>query len=289
MFNACSSLGFIFGPLISGYLADRDPSLQLSVITGAGVIGVNSLLVGFLVPSLLTTIQNQESISSPSLESDKLASWTSLKHVLDSVNIFKGTETYWWKLWEIITIQFLLTFSIIIFKNSFVISMEEQFHISSSTLGKILSFNGLTSALSSATAGRISRFYSKNNIKQVLHFTLLLAVSLTCLSFAPNVLCVLVLLVPISLSTANLRICLLSLMLQRGKEEEKGAIVGLSSSISSISRMLAPTIVGVSQEYSVGLPGYLSAILAVGAAGVALSCYCYLQTRPTSVEVDDNY
>ena len=51
MFNAVSSLGFIFGPLIGGYLADRDPSLQLSLLTGAGVFGLNFLVVAILVPS----------------------------------------------------------------------------------------------------------------------------------------------------------------------------------------------------------------------------------------------
>ena len=88
--------------------------------------------------------------------------------------------------------------------------------------------------------------------------------------------CVVLLLVPLSLSTANLRICLLSVMLQRGRAEEKGALVGLANSITSISRMLAPSIVGVSQEYSVELPGYLGAVLALLAAGVAL-VYCWDQ------------
>ena len=59
-------------------------------------------------------------------------------------------------------------------------------------------------------------------------------------------------------------------MLERGREEEKGAIVGLANSMSSVSRMLAPSIVGVSQEYSVEFAGYLSSVLALLAAGVVL-------------------
>ena len=70
-------------------------------------------------------------------------------------------------------------------------------------------------------------------------------------------------------------------MLQRGREEEKGAIVGLANSMSSVSRMLAPSIVGVSQEYSVELAGYLSAVLALLAAGVVLR---YPIERNKSVE-----
>ena len=283
MFNASSSLGFIFGPLISGYLADSDPSLRLSVLTGAGVFGMNFVLVAVLLPSMPSPISNNDLTSDSSSATDQTSQTvdgTTVEQVLHSLNIFRRIHVHWWQLFDVIIIQFLLTFSSIIFKFSFVVFMDEQFHVSGTTLGQILSFNGLASALGSATSGRISKLYSSNS-KQVAHFTLLLAFSLTCLTFASNIVCIVLLLIPLSLSTANLRICLLSLMLQRGRAEEKGAIVGLANSISSISRMLAPSIVGISQEYSVRLPGYLSAVLALAASGVAL-VYCLGQEAKTT-------
>lgn len=282
MFNACSSLGFIFGPLISGYFADRDPSLHLSVLTGAVVIGVNIILVAVLVPSISSGTEDQEVVDD---SSEDMVTRTSVQQVLSSLNCFR-IDIHWWELLDVITVQFLLTFSAIIFKGSFVVLMEEKFHISGTTLGQILSFNALISALGSATSGRISKFYSGSS-KQVVHFTLLLAVSLMCITLAPNVAIVILFLVPLSLSSSNLRICLLGLMIHRGREEEKGAIVGLANSISSISRMLAPTIVGVSQEYSVTVPGYLSLVLALGAAGVSFACYWNLKPKTTSAEVDN--
>ena len=87
------------------------------------------------------------------------------------------------------------------------------FDVSNSTFGQILSFNGIASALASATFGKISKLYS-SHVKQVLDFTLLLSSSIACLTRAPNVASVFLLLIPMSLSTSNLRICLLSLMLQ---------------------------------------------------------------------------
>ena len=268
MFNACSSLGFIFGPLISGYLADRDPSLHLSVLTGAGVIGTNCLLAAFLVPS--TSLELQKATESH--EPENPTQFSSSKQISSLLNIFNISTVHWRELWDVIAIQFLLTFSVIIFKVNFVIYMDEEFHISSTAVGQLLSFQGLASAIGSATSGRISNLYTSNT-KQVLHFTVLLAGSLTCLALAPSVVYVALLVLPLSLSTANLRICLLSLMLQRGIEEEKGAIVGLANSVGSVSRMLAPTVVGICQEYGVRVPGYVSAALALGAAGIALVCY----------------
>ena len=187
--------------------------------------------------------------------------------VLDSLNIFKGL--HWWDLFDIIVVRFLMTFSIIIFRTNFTVFLEEHLQVSSTTFGQILSFNGVASALASATSGMISKFYS-SHAKQVLHFTLLLASSIVCMTIAPNVTAIILLLVPLSLATSNLRICLLSLMLHRGREEEKGAIVGLANSMSSVSRMLAPSIVGFSQDYSIEFAGYLSAALALVAAAVAL-------------------
>ena len=268
MFNACSSLGFIFGPLIGGYLADRDPSLQLSLLTGAAVFGLNFLLVVILVPS---SNDQKRKLEDTIAKENSLLGWMktkiSVRQILDSLNIFKGL--HWLEMLDIVVVRFLMTLSIIIFRTNFTFFLEEHLQVSSTTFGQILSFNGITSALASATSGMISKFYS-SHVKQVLHFTLLLASSIACLTLAPNVASVILLLVPLSLSTSNLRICLLSLMLQRGREEEKGAIVGLANSMSSVSRMLAPSIVGVSQEYSVELAGYLSAVLALLAAGVVL-------------------
>lgn len=268
MFNACSSFGFIFGPLIGGYLADRDPSLQLSVLAGAGVFGLNFLLVAVLVPSSTNKVSV---IDNATAKSEHFFQWIkgniTVRQILDSLSIFEGL--HWWDLLDIIVVRFLMTFSVIIFRTNFTVFLEEHFQVSSTTFGQILSFNGIASALASATSGMISKFYS-SHIKQVLHFTLLLASSIACMTIAPNVTSVILLLVPLSLATSNLRICLLSLMLNRGREEEKGAIVGLANSMSSVSRMLAPSIVGVSQDYSIAFAGYLSAALALVAAGVVL-------------------
>ena len=281
MFNACSSFGFIFGPLIGGYLADRDPSLQLSVLAGAGVFGLNFLLVAVLVPSSSNTVSV---IDNATAKSEHFFRWikgnTTVRQVLGSLNIFEGL--HWWDLLDIIVVRFLMTFSIIIFRTNFTVFLEEHFQVSSTTFGQILSFNGIASTLASATSGKISKFYS-SHIKQVLHFTLLLAFSITCMTIAPNVTAIILLLVPFSLATSNLRICLLSLMLHRGREEEKGAIVGVANSMSSVSRMLAPSIVGVSQDYSVEFAGYLSAALALVAAGVVVY-YPIEQTNSTLLQ-----
>ena len=72
---------------------------------------------------------------------------------------------------------------------------------------------------------------------------------------------VLAMLVPLSLATSNLQVCMFSLFLLHVSEEEKGGVIGLSYSISSVSRMLGPSAVGLAQEVSSELSGYLIATL----------------------------
>ena len=54
-------------------------------------------------------------------------------------------------------------------------------------------------------------------------------------------------------------------MLERGRPDEKGAILGFTYSISSICHMFSPSLVGVAQEFGGQVRVYLAAVFAVSA------------------------
>ena len=260
MFNAVSSLGFIFGPLIAGYLADWDTTLRLSLLSGAVVYTADLVIVAlFVAPSRPGVKPIADGDVSQALE--KL----SFRKLVDSVNIFKGVN--WRVQLDLIYLRFLVTFAVIIFRSNFSLFLEDHFQVDYKTIGKIISFNGVSAAIAGVSCGVISKAYS-NQSKQLQHFTFLLAISIALLTLSPNITLFLAFLIPLSLSTANLRICTLSLMLERGSPEERGAIIGLGNSINSLSRMLAPTLVGLAQEFGTETAGYLAALLALLAATV---------------------
>ena len=62
------------------------------------------------------------------------------------------------------------------------------------------------------------------------------------------------------------------MFLARVSEEEKGEVIGLGYSITSVSRMLSPSFVGVAQEWSPQLSGYVSSALAGAAAITMATC-----------------
>ena len=274
LFNACSSLGFIFGPLVGGYLADWDQTLSASFLAGAAVFVVNFCLVALLLPSLnhASSDYNGHTVADKrgrSLSQQQIIGGVGyyLKQLASSVNIFKDIR--WWGMTDLIFLRFVSTFSLLIFRTNFPIFLDVHFSVDYKTLGKIISFNGVAAAFAAASCGYLSRFYS-NRSKQITHFNLLMTFSIFLITASPSIPLLIALLIPLSISTSNLRICMLTVWLERGREDERGAIIGLGNSISSLSRMLAPSLVGLAQEYSTEATGYLSFVLALMATGASL-------------------
>lgn len=134
-------------------------------------------------------------------------------------------------------------------------------------MGRILSFNGIVTTVAAATCGHVSWLYS-SIAKHVLHATVLLAFSILMATLAPNPILMTVCLIPMGVATAHLRICVLSLMLMKGQEDQRGMIIGMGDSVASVSRMVGPSVVGLLQEWGVYASGYAGSMLAGAAAMV---------------------
>ena len=289
LFNACSSLGFIFGPLISGYLADLDESLQLAMLCGTLTFSLNIFFILLLVKPLPPSVLTKKSDA----DTNVLKEMLTLKHFLSSVNIFSGV--HWWRMADLIVLRFVNTFSVIMFRSNLTIFLQESFAVDYKTLGKIMSFNGITGTVAAATCGYVSRLY-RDPGKQTNHFLVLLALSLLGATCAPNLPFLVLMIVPLSFATANLRICSLNMFLSRVSEDEKGEVIGLGYSINSVSRMLSPSFVGVAQEWSPQLAGYFSSALACSAAVTMATCSLKSKSisssnrlgRPDSSSLNDN-
>ena len=154
-------------------------------------------------------------------------------------------------------------------RTNFSIFVAEKFGIDNKTLGYITSLNAIAGTVSLANVGRIAAFYDNPNT-QLKHALFLLSASLMFISFAPTVIIVIVGLVPLSIATANLRVCLTNLSLSRSTEDDKGALIGLSYSVSSFSRTISPTLVGIMQGYDVTLPCLFSGLTAISATLMSL-------------------
>lgn len=255
-FNAISSSGFIIGPLISGYVANWDPTLQLSLAVGAAIFALNFFIVLFLLPS-----SEQNSVANGKKSRGYL--WfINFDDLYRTVTVLKGF--HWRDMKDIIVIRFLGIFAMMIFRQNFPVFLEENFSLSSADLGKVISYSGMTAAIASAICGTMSKYYTGFS-KHAFRGFILMFISLDLIVFSSNLVHVLVSLFLLSLSTSYLRISMLTMMLESGRPDEKGAILGLTYSLSSISRMLAPSVVGVAQEFGSLACCSLAAMLALAA------------------------
>lgn len=252
-FNAVSSTGFIIGPLISGFLADVDPTLHLSLLTGTTVYSINFFCIFFLLPPSEGDLLRRTHKSSE--KSKKARHW-----FIDCNLVFKGF--HWRAMKHIIVIQFLIILSVMMFRYDFPVFMEENFAMSNTGIGKIMSYSGITSTIGSAFCGILSR-YSTDFSKHCVYYLILLSVSLSLVMLSSSIFHILASLLLLSLATSYLRICIPNLMLERGRGNERGVILGFNYSVTSTCRMLAPSFVGVAQEFGSRTCGYSAVCLSL--------------------------
>ena len=247
-YHACSSTGYIAGPVIGGYLIDWDPTFALVAYSCSSVFFFNSVLAFVLLPPRKT----DESVSNDKVKEE------------DSVSLLFSFK-YFSTQGDFMFLRFLLTFSVLMMRANFSIFITEKFDVDNKTLGYITSLNSIVGTLSLASVGYITAFYNNPNT-QLKHASFLLSASLMFISFAPSVPFVIVGFIPLSIATSNSKVCLTNLSLSRATEDDKGALIGLSYSVSSFSRTISPTLVGTMQEYDVTLPCYFSGLMAMTAA-----------------------
>ena len=191
--------------------------------------------------------------------SDQANSWLSKRFKLLKVASVSSVM-------DLLLIRFIMGLSMMIFRSNFSSMLEFRYQTTPKTIGYIISFNGLVGGFSGVLVGKLSRFY-KNDAKMLLHFSFLLTASILCITLSPDIWMLPVFIIPLAISSAVSRVCITNITFKRGKEDEKGVLLGLGNSLLSFGRMLSPIIGGFAQEFSV----YGSGLIAVGTALAGIS------------------
>ena len=264
-FNSCSSFGFIVGPLIGGELAALDSSLRLPFLTCGFVFVAISVVVAICVPGQRPPagFSPQQSVH---YGSDLFKKMTSAFHSSTDLNLRAVADLF--------LLRFLMALAVIIFRTNYPLYLEERYGINYKSLGMVISFSGMLGAISSALSGRVGHMYS-NVFTLYFHGTVILAISLS-LALSSSAFLAIAALVPLSLATANIKVTSTTITLNRVPPNQKGAVIGVGNSLTSLSRMIAPLLVGIAQETSTTAACLLSVVLsscASGLAGILLLTY----------------
>lgn len=231
--GAAFGLGFVFGPLIGGFLSKYG-----YFITGWGSaffsLSAFALTI-FLLP------EPQRSSSKGAIRSRRLFHVSSLKVIYAKSDLF-----------ALMVLFFILTFSVANIYGTFALLGDKVYGFTDLQNGYMYGIIGLSSAIvQGGLLGKISKYISQ--IKLISAGSFCMMIGLGLIPYGGTFLGLAIIVIILSLGTGTLQPTLLSLISEVTSESEQGFTLGFNQSLSAFARVLGPLWGGFTFEY-LGFP-----------------------------------
>ncbi len=245
LIGAAFGLGFIFGPAIGGALAGGG-NYALPALVAAGLSLLNLLGVLVWLPESLPRAERERRAREPRAAFSLRVLWEALS--LPCVGPLLQTQLF-----------FSLAFTL--FETVFALFARERLGLDARTTSFVLTYVGVLVVLVQGVGIRllVRRFTDK---QLVFGGSALLALSLLAWAFSPSLGVLLVVLTPLALASGVLRVAVNTALTRSVWPEEVGGTLGLSAALSSLTRVVAPTVGGfLLGQVGAPAPGVLGALL----------------------------
>lgn len=264
MIGAAFGLGFIIGPVLGGFLSRF--GYNVPAFLAAGLSLLNLIGVIFWLPESLT-----EERRAALRKRTRPKPTFSLKALLEALNRpCAGPLLH-------VILFYNLAFTL--FQSNFALFTKTRLGLDAQATSYILTYVGVLSALIQGLA--IGTLTDRFRERQLLTGgSILLTLSLIAWAFTPNVPVLLVVLAPMALSAGVLGVTLTSQLTKSVYEDEVGGTLGLSSSLQTLSRIVAPGLGGAMLDF-VGS-------WAVGVAGGLIMLWTYSVIRRRVLSVSES-
>ena len=289
-FNAVGSLGFIIAPIIGGTVAMQENGFMKVCLMSCSVYLFGLAFVSFVMENRKVKKKEEAKLNNYNKDIEivdkssqpsgvvkrhkELNSEPTLAESKQNYDSFTSSKFFSFlridsiqSITDILCIRFFMALSMLIYRSNFTPMLESRYGINAKIAGYIISYGSIIGALSSMSVGTIYS-YVESDAKMMFYATLLMTTSLFGITISSHIYTVLICMAPLSLSTAVMRVNSHNLILKRIKPEEKGAVMGVGDSLTSIARMLSPAIVGFALEVSVTGPCWLATCCAVVGIGL---------------------
>ncbi|XP_044628998.2 major facilitator superfamily domain-containing protein 9 isoform X2 [Equus asinus] len=280
-FNTASSVGFILGPMVGGYLTELDGGFYLTAficfsvfILNAGLVWLfpwsevklnstkNGLLLGKSHALLgKTDCEVQEAATRHGTTVSGKPARLPWMEVVSTLRDMKSLIVS--EMWDIFLVRLLMGVAVMLYYSNFVLALEERFGVRPKTTGYLISYSSALGALAGFTLGPILRLYKHNSHTVLLHSSVLTFTLLLLYSTAHTMGIVVFSSTLLSFSTAIGRTCITDLQLTVGGAQASGTLIGMGQSVTAVGRVIAPLLSGVAQEVSPCGPPSLGAALAL--------------------------
>jgi DHA1 family tetracycline resistance protein-like MFS transporter len=252
MIGAAFGLGFIIGPAVGGLLSNI--SYHVPAFVAAGLSFINLLLVAFWLPESLTSARRAELMQ-------KKAAFT-LTALLEALQ-HRLTG-------PLLITRFLYSLAFVILQSIFSLFALRRFNMSVVTTGFVLTYVGVVSVITQAwLVGKLSQKFKDTLLIQ--GGLIVLALGLLVWAFSPNIAILVFSVTPVALAGGLLNTVIPAALTKAVEPQEIGGILGLSTSVESATRVIAPLLGGFMLErISYWAPGVFGALLLLIAFAYAL-------------------
>ena len=246
MIGAAFGLGFIIGPATGGLLSTY--GYAVPAFAAAGLALLNLAAIYFYLPESLTVEKRMEMAANQSERPS-----FSLKSLWQALNRPR--------VGPLLHIRFFFGLAFSIFQTIFALYALYRLDLDARATGFILTYVGFLSVFVQGFAvGKLSKKFKENHL--ILVSTILMAVSLLAWAFAPNVITLLVIMAPLAFAGGILGTILNSALSKAVYPEEVGGTLGLSASLESLTRVIAPSLGGfLLGQVGTWAPGVLAALI----------------------------
>lgn len=246
MIGAAFGLGFIIGPVLGGVLSQW--GYDVPAFLAAALAGINLLLVAFWLPESLTAEKREV------LAINGRPPFTLRAMVEGLRRPYVG---------PLLHTRFFFGLAFSTFQTVFSLYALYRFQLAAANTSYILAYVGVLSAVTQGfVIGRIALRFTDSQL--ILAATVVMAGGLIGWAFAPSVFFLLVLLIPIALSGGILNTILNSAATKAVMPSEVGGLLGLSSSLESLTRVIAPSVGGfLIGQIGTSAPGIVTGIIMV--------------------------
>ncbi len=263
LIGAAFGLGFIIGPAIGGLLSKT--SYGLPAFVAAGVATLNLIQIFFLLPESLTAERRREM-------GERQRPPFTLKALVAALNRpIVG---------PLLHVRFFFGLAFATFQSIFALYAQYKLGLTSDKTGYILAYVGVLSVITQGgLIGPLTKRYRENQL--LITGLWLMAFSLLAWAFVPNVIVLLIVMLPLALSGGVLNTVIQSALTKAVTRDEIGGTLGLAGALEAVTRVIAPTVGGfLLGNLGAWAPGIFSAILMAWAVWFAYRRIILAKTTP---------
>ena len=248
MIGAAFGLGFIIGPATGGLLSTY--GYAVPAFAAAGLALLNLVAVYFYLPESLTPEKRME-----------MATYKSEQPSFSLRSLWQALNRP--RVGPLLNIRFFFGLAFSIFQTIFALYALYRLDLDARATGFILTYVGFLSVIVQGFAvGKLSNKFKENHL--ILVSTLLMAGSLFAWAFTPNVIVLLIIMAPLAFAGGILGTILNSALTKVVYPEEVGGTLGLSASLESLTRVIAPSLGGfLLGQVGTWAPGVLASLIMV--------------------------